>query len=289
MATRAPHTFAKLGAILPPRWPLVAGFAVIAIPTLISVAEQFWSRESGVHGPIILATDFWLFARRRAELAALRRPGDPAITATILVPAPLLYVFARAFDFLSLEALGLAGAGIAAFHAEHGGRAIRSMWFPLLYLCFAIPLPGWIVDAATGPLKALASWAACEALRAVGVPVVRAGVTLAVAQYQLLVEDACAGMNALVSLAAVSLFYIYVRHNASWRYALFLTLWIIPAAILANIVRIMILVLLTYRFGDAAAQGFLHSTAGIVMFAAALLGIFLVDATLQRLMRRGMP
>jgi exosortase len=106
---------------------------------------------------------------------------------------------------------------------------------------------------------------------------VREGVTLYVAQYQLLVEDACAGLNSLISLTAISLFYIYILHNASWRYALFLMLWIIPVALLANLIRVMILVLITYHFGNAAAQGFLHSTAGLVMFASALLGIFLVD------------
>ena len=120
----------------------------------------------------------------------------------------------------------------------------------------------------------------------VGYPIVRQGVTLYVAQYQLLVEDACAGLNSLVSLTAISLFYIYLLHNATWRYSLMLVAWIIPLAILANVIRIIILVLLTYHFGDAAAQGFLHSTAGLVMFATALLGIFLVDGVTQAVQRR---
>jgi len=51
-------------------------------------------------------------------------------------------------------------------------------------------------------------------------------VTLYVAQFQLLVEDACSGMNSIVSLTSVSLFYIYLLHASSWRYALFLTFWI---------------------------------------------------------------
>ena len=85
---------------------------------------------------------------------------------------------------------------------------------------------------------------------------------------------------------AISLFYIYLLHNATWRYSLMLVAWIIPLAILANVIRIIILVLLTYHFGDAAAQGFLHSTAGLVMFATALLGIFLVDGATQAVQRR---
>ena len=38
----------------------------------------------------------------------------------------------------------------------------------------------------------------------------------------------------------------------------------------------MILVLVTYHFGDAAGQGFVHSFAGMVLF---LVGLMLVIAT----------
>ena len=40
------------------------------------------------------------------------------------------------------------------------------------------------------------------------------------------------------------------------------------------------LVLITYHLGNEAAQGFLHNTAGMVMFVTALLGIFAVDRLL---------
>ena len=47
----------------------------------------------------------------------------------------------------------------------------------------------------------------------------REGVTIRVAQYQLLVEDACSGMNSLIGLTAISLFYIYLLRGSSIRYA----------------------------------------------------------------------
>ena len=110
-----------------------------------------------------------------------------------------------------------------------------------------------------------------------GIPITREGVTLFVAQYQLLVEDACSGMNSLVGLIAISLFYIYLLRNASWRYSLVLLCLVIPIAIIANIIRIIVLVLLTYFFGDAVAQGFLHNLAGLFLFATALMLVFGVD------------
>jgi exosortase B len=266
-------------------WPLAIGGLALLIPTLIAVATGSWTGEQGVHGPIVLATGIWLFARRWKELLSIREPGNPALMFAVLVPSLLVYIFGRAFDFLALEALAMLGVLVALFYGWFGLEACKRMWFPILYLGFVVPLPGWVITAMTAPMKEYVSWAATAILGKVGYPIVREGVTLYVAQYQLLVEDACAGLNSLISLTAISLFYIYILHNASWRYALFLMLWIVPVALLANLVRVIILVLITYHMGNAAAQGFLHSTAGLVMFATALVGIFLVDGLMTPVRR----
>ena len=126
-------------------------------------------------------------------------------------------------------------------------------------------------------------------LSAVGYPISQVGVTLYIAQYQLLVEDACAGLNSIISLTAVGLFYIYLMHNASWRYSLLLLALLLPIAIAANVIRVIILVLLTYYFGNEVAQGYLHDFAGIVTFVSALLLFFLVDQILSPIRRRLNP
>lgn len=275
----------RLPQTLAGHWPLLLGLAVLAVPTLIAIATGSWTGEAGVHGPIVLATGIWLFARRWQELLSIQRPGRTGIMLAVLVPSLLLYVFGRAFDFLVFQALSFLGVCVAVFYARFGAEAVRRMWFPILYLGFVVPLPNWVITTLTAPMKEYVSYTATWILSHAGYPIVREGVTLYVAQYQLLVEDACAGLNSLISLTAISLFYIYILHNASWRYALFLMLWIIPVALLANLVRVIILVLITYHFGNAAAQGFLHSTAGLVMFATALLGIFLVDGVMSPVRR----
>ena len=275
----------SLPQLLGRHWPLLLGLLVLAVPTLYAVATGSWTGEAGVHGPIVLATGVWLFARRWQELLSVRRPGGLGLTLAMLIPALLLYVFGRAFDFLIFQALAFLGVCIAVFYYSFGAEAVRRMWFPILYLGFVVPLPNWVITTLTAPMKEYVSYTATLILSHVGYPIAREGVTLYVAQYQLLVEDACAGLNSLISLTAISLFYIYILHNASWRYALFLMLWIVPVALLANLVRVIILVLITYHFGNAAAQGFLHSTAGLVMFATALLGIFVVDGLMTPVRR----
>ena len=75
----------------------------------------------------------------------------------------------------------------------------------------------------------------------------------------------------------------HVEPGIVWRYSLLLVALVIPIAIVANIIRIVTLVLLTYFFGDAVAQGFLHMAAGIFLFVTALLLVFAVDSLLSRL------
>jgi exosortase/archaeosortase family protein len=59
---------------------------------------------------------------------------------------------------------------------------------------------------------------------------------------------------------------------------------ILPIAFIANIVRVVVLVLITYHFGDEAGQGFLHGAAGMVLMLVALAGFFALDALLARLL-----
>lgn len=266
-------------------WPLVAGILVLAVPTLITMARQHWSTEAGAHAPLVLATGAWLVWRRLQLFEAEGTCGRFGLTLAVLLPSLLIYIFGRAFDYLSLEAAGLYGAVIAAIYDRWGARLLQHLWFPLLYLGFAIPVPGWLLDYATAPLKEFASMVTTQTLQFFGIPIVREGVILFVAQYQLLVEDACAGLNAIMGLTSLGLFYAYLSHGSSWRYALLLTAFILPIAVAANIIRITILVLITLWAGNDAAQGYLHGTAGLVMFASALLLVFMVDSVLSRIYR----
>lgn len=270
----------------PVAWPLLLALAALAVPTVIRLGEQVWSKESGAHGPIVLVTGLWLLWRKLPEMREAAEPGAWWLTTLMLAVALPLYVFGRAYDFISLEVAGLYGAGVAMMHSRFGIRVLLKNWFPLFYLAFLIPPPGWLMDGITAPLKLFVSYVTTAGLQFIGIPVFREGVTLMIGPYQLLVEDACSGMNSMTGLVAISLFYIYLLRNASWRYSLFLVLLVIPIAVIANIIRVATLVLLTHFFGDAVAQGFLHMAAGLLLFTSALLLVFLVDNLMSYFLRR---
>lgn len=267
---------------LPLWWPLLAGLLVLAVPTIITLAGDAWASETGAHGPIVLATGLWLLHHDGFRMPGGAAQGRWSAALPFLLGGLLAYIFGRAYDFISIEGFGLYLVFIAIVVRLAGLAVLRRHAFPLFYLALCLPPPGWVMTKLTAPLQVLVSWAAEGIVRVIGLPIAREGVVLHVAQYQLLVEDACAGLNSLFGLTAISLLYIFLAHRASLRHASILLLAIIPIAILANIIRVVGLILITYFFGDAAAQGFMHSTTGMVMFVLGLLLIIAFDQLLSR-------
>jgi len=266
--------------------PLAAGAAVFALPTFYALATEQWTTEAGAHGPIVLAAGLWLIVRQWPDALRVARPGHLGLTLGLLLPALLLYVFGHVVGVLGIEAFAVLAALLAVLYGLVGMAALRLLWFPLLYLMFLVPPPDTVVAAVTQPLKLAISHVSAELLGWLGYPVVNTGVILQVAQYQLLVATACAGLNSIISVSAIGLLYVYLLHGSNGRYAALLVAAVLPVAIFANFVRILILILITYHFGDAAAQGYLHSSAGILTFAMTVLGLFAVDALLAPVRRR---
>ena len=273
-----------------PRWTLSAsplsrptGFfltlALLAfvLPTMLDVARESWSREQGAHGPLVLATGLWLIARKWTAIRAAQRPGNLLLALALLAPIVILFSLARITSIIEVEGFALYAALVIVAYAVLGWAAIRQILFPLVYLLFIFPPPDTLFAALTQPLKIAISQWSVDILHGLGYPIAASGVTIQLGQYQMLVAAACAGLNSLLSLTALGLFYAYIKHRSNWRHMLLMLCAIVPIAIAANLVRVLLLLLITYHFGEAAGQGFFHDLAGMTMFAVALLGIFLLD------------
>jgi exosortase len=122
-------------------------------------------------------------------------------------------------------------------------------------------------------------------LYAAGYPISRTGVILSIGQYQLLVADACSGLHSMFSLSALGTLFMYMMARTSRLHNAIMLAAILPIAFVANIVRVIVLVLVTYHLGDEAGQGFLHGTAGMVLMLVALGILFALDALLRVVLR----
>ena len=259
---------------------MLAAFALLYGPTYWDLAHTVWPSDEQGHGPIILAVSFWLIFRGREELASLPAKPATALGSIVLLLALLLYTFGRSQSIWMFEVGSQIVTLIGLLLVFKGWRALRLMWFPLFFLLFMVPLPETLVTAVTTPLKAAVSTMAELLLYKLGYPIGRSGVTLYVGQYQLLVADACAGLNSMFTLEALGLLYMNLMSYTNVARNVALALLIIPISFCANVVRVMILVLVTYYFGDEAGQGFVHGFAGMVLFGVALVLMLTVDRIL---------
>lgn len=260
---------------------LLIGVLLLAVPTMAFVIQETWRGEEGAHGPIVLFTGLWLLWREWEHARDhVRAPSRPLLVVLFGVLLPL-YFFARVTQIVEIEGYLMYACLLVVLYSIIGGEALKRLWFPLVYVAFIFPPPETVVAAITTPMKMELSRISIFLLDQVGYPVAGEGVRIYIGQYELLVAAACSGLNSIISLTAISLFYIYLRHQADWKYAATLVLFILPVALFSNLIRVLVLILLTYHFGEATAQGFLHDFAGIFMFAVALAGMYVLDELLR--------
>jgi exosortase B len=276
------------------RWPvalpLLLGLVALYGPTYWDFLFGFWAAQSQGHELLVVAVSAWLFHRRFGELRALQSPGRPVTAAVVLAVGLTSYAVGRYLSQLHvnsrIEMSSQFLVLLSLLLAYRGWRGLRVVWFPLLFLLFAMPLPGSLATAVTAPLKQAVSASAVALLDLLDYPVGRTGVVITVGQYQLLVAEACAGLQTLFTLEAVGLLYVnLMAYGSAWRTAL-MSVLAVPAAFVANVVRVATLVLVTHHFGDAAGQGFMHGFAGIVLFVVALGLLMGLNSLVERLVGR---
>lgn len=276
---------------LPEWWPIFAGVAILLGPTFYDLFTGAWIGEEQGHGPIIFFLAIWLIWRKWPEmLAAIGHPASAPVNTwlgwPVLAIGLMSHLLGRSQKILMFEVASIILVMAAIVLLKFGSRALRALWFPFFFMLFMVPLPSELVAAVTMPMKMAVSWVTEHILFALGYPISRSGVVLQMGQYQLLVADACAGLQTLLTLEALGLFYLnLMRHPSAFR-NITLAILIIPISFTANVIRVIALTLITYYFGDAAGQGFLHGFAGMVLFVTALLLILAVDNGLQWWIKR---
>lgn len=266
---------------------LVAGaFLVLYLPLFADLARVVWSTDEQGQGPALLALAIWTAWRKLPEVQALPKRPAPVWGWPLFAFGLLLQWVGRTQDVLMFSTFSLIPLLAGLLLATLGTAALKRLWFPLFFLLFVIPLPGPLVAALTSPLKQAVSYVATLLLGGLGYPVARSGVVLMVGPYQLLVADACAGLTSMFTLEALGMLYMNLRgHASAWRNGV-LAVLLVPVSFTANVVRVLLLVLVTYHFGDAAGRGFVHASAGVLLFAVAIGLMLIVDSLLGAVLFR---
>lgn len=267
---------------------ILATWLALYLPVYIEFASGPWRRDENAHAPFIMAIaagiawsvltspDFNHAASPRSHLAGV-------LVAAAGLAACFLGRIGEA-TLLTSASQGILASGAAL--ALFGFSGLGRLWFPLALTFYLIIWPPWALEAMTSPLKRFVSVVVSESLFAAGLPIAHSGAVISAGPYQLLVADACAGLNSMIALTSVGVVYLYAIRRRTVAANATVLLALAPIAVGANIARVATLVLITYWLGYDAGQSFLHETAGLVMFAVALGAVFLIDAVAARLWER---
>ncbi|HEY2400285.1 MAG TPA: exosortase, partial [Steroidobacteraceae bacterium] len=255
--------------------------AIIAayIPTYMTLAAGPWQTEQEGHGPLIMLAAAWVAWQSRGRLHEVAFKPAPIAGWAGLIVGLVFMVVGRSQDILAVEVGSQIPVLAGAILLLYGWAVLRVFAFPIAFLAFAVPPPSFLVDALTVPLKAkISDWVA-NALYSAGYPIAQNGVLIMIGQYQLLVKDACAGMNSIFTLSAIGILYVYLAGHSLIRNVLLLAATL-PIAVAANVVRVAALVLIAYYGGIGAIEGAYHELTGMALFVVAFLLLFLLDAAI---------
>jgi exosortase len=270
---------ARLGAVL----LLAVAVAYTYRDVAAALIAQWSEDENYSHGFLIVPLAIYFAWTRRATLREL--PVRPSQWGLVLVAFSLCAFMAGvAAAELFVARASFIGVVAGAIAFLLGMRHVRALAFPLGFLLLMIPPPEILFNQLALPLQLFASSAGEAALRGAGVPVLRDGNVLELVSMRLEVAEACSGIRSIVSLLTFAL--VLGEFGGCSRPRMFLlAVATLPIAVLANATRVAATGLAAHAWGPAVAEGLLHSTSGLLVFAAAVAALLVVERTTARVRR----
>lgn len=254
--------------------------AVVYLPVISSLVRQWASDENYSHGFLIVPFAIYFAWTQRASLAAA--PVRPSSAGLPVVCGSLVLLIAGLLGAeLFLARISLIGVLAGTVLFLFGWRHLRLLAFPIALLVLMVPLPALVFNQIAFPLQLFASRVGELVLETAGIPVLREGNILELSTTRLEVAQACSGIRSLVSL--VTLGVILGKLNEPRRWArLVLALAAVPIAIVENAARVAGTGLLAHWIGPQAAEGFIHTFSGWVMFVLAFAMLLVTQRALAQ-------
>jgi exosortase len=261
---------------------LIAAFLALAFaPAVIALARVWSTVDYYSHGFLVPLVAYWIAQRDGTTRLRPRDERAPAGGAVIGF-ALALYAAGLAAGAAGLQGLGLivAVAGGALYLLGRDG--LRALAFPIAFLVFMLPFPSAWLTPVILDLQLLVSSAAVAVLHAFGATVAREGnVILLAGGDSLFVEEACSGITSIVTLTPLAVVLAYFTQRTLWR-RLALVAAVAPAAMLANLLRVVLTVIMAQHLGaERATSNALHESAGLLTFAFACLALIGLGALLR--------
>jgi exosortase A len=260
---------------------IIASLAILYFRILQGLVSDWIHMPDFSHGFLIPIVSFYFVYERRKELSVLNRSSNWTGLALLIFGIMLLLLGNLATEYFTMRfSILVVLGGIILFLL--GKEFFKTLLFPLVFLIFMIPIPSVLMDRITFPMQIFASKVAASSLYLIGIPALREGNVILLANTSLEVAEACSGIRSLISLLALSVVFAYFSQKTALKRVL-LILSTFPIAIIANAARVTGTGILAHHYGDKVAQGFFHGFSGWILFVVAFICLFLLGAMLSRM------
>jgi len=251
-------------------------FIIVYWPAFIILNAKYLSIDSYYsHGYLIPFVSAFIIWHKRDKLKGM--VVVPCRAGLWVLGAGLgLYIFGSWWyvNFVAASSMIIVLGGLSLY--LFGKKITREFMFPLLFLFFMIPLPKIAIIYVTFWLKLVAATAATRLVTLMGLPATVRGAFIVLPNTTLEVSNACSGLRSLIALIALGTTYAYFLQVSKFKkYIFFLTS--IPIATAANLIRINILIWISYIYGPTGnVFKRTDTTTGFLVFVFALIGLNIV-------------
>ena len=152
---------------------------------------------------------------------------------------------------------------------------LKTMWaafYPVAFLAFGLCLYRGLLVSVGFDLQTLTARSSAWAASHLGVPVHRTGVDLFAGKFHFVVAEACSGMSSLLALLCLGTVMVGLAPSSPARRLLMLLL-IVPIVLVANILRVTLVLTLSQVVGLAVVNSFIHGAFSAIIFLIAF-GLF---------------
>jgi len=254
-------------------------FVFAYFPTWQSLVT-FWAQSDDYsHGFFIIPIVLYILWSKRKILTELPKNSSYYGLAILLVSI-FIYLLAFFAQIKTIESLTIISTLSGLILYLYGFRVLKEISFPLFFLLFMIPIPEQFYRSFTVPLQILVSTIAVNLSSFFGIPIFREGNIIHLPGHVLEVVRACSGIRSIVTLMTLSTIIAYLTLNSiSLKISLIISS--LPAAIIVNIFRVLLMIFGFYYYGLDLTQKPFHTIFGIVIFVFALVLIFLARKVLS--------
>jgi exosortase len=257
----------------------VALFAAAYYPAFRILVSKWSNSEEYSHAFLTLPILLYMVWGKKTVLLD-KKQNYNLFGLVLVLSATVSYLFALLTQVPTFISMSLYFTIVGVLVYLMGVRAISILFTPLILLLLLIPVPDQLYIKLTFPLQLKVSQISELLVGFFGVPVLREGNVMNIPGKSFEVVEACSGMRSIITLLTLSLImgYFMLKMKSS---KIVLLLTSIPIAIVVNIIRVSMMILLYHFFRLDLSGGFLHTLTGLLVFAIALILLLFVHKVLE--------